>query len=81
MNELTLQAEFEFTHPQGYADAKRTISQDMVIRLARAADGILALNDPLVQSNLLVPIVYPTLLGRNGKDVIMRGQGGRTPRS
>lgn len=46
-----LQTEFEFTLPKGYIDADGTLHRDGVMRLATAADEILPLRDPRVQSN------------------------------
>lgn len=47
----TLQTEFTFTLPQGYADDDGTLHREGVMRLATAADEIQPLNDPRVQSN------------------------------
>jgi len=46
----TLQTEFEFTLPQGYAD-DGTLHREGTMRLATAADEIKPLKDPRVQSN------------------------------
>jgi hypothetical protein len=45
------QTEYEFTLPMGYADADGNLHRDGVMRLATAADEILPLKDPRVQSN------------------------------
>jgi hypothetical protein len=45
------QTEFEFTLPCGYLDAEGTLHRDGVMRRATAADEILPLKDPRVQSN------------------------------
>ena len=45
------QTEYEFTLPLGYADADGTLHRDGTMRLATAADEILPLRDPRVQSN------------------------------
>lgn len=47
----TLQTEFSFTLPQGYADGDGNLHREGVMRLATAADEIKPLNDPRVQSN------------------------------
>lgn len=51
MSGSTLQTEFEFTLPQGYADQDGTLHTDGRMRLATAADEILPLKDPRVKSN------------------------------
>jgi len=45
------QTEFEFTLPCGYLDADGTLHREGVMRRATAADEILPLKDPRVQSN------------------------------
>jgi hypothetical protein len=45
------QTEYEFTLPFGYADAEGNLHREGVMRLATAADEILPLKDPRVQSN------------------------------
>jgi hypothetical protein len=45
------QTEYEFTLPRGYLDAQGTVHRDGTMRLATAADEILPLKDPRVQSN------------------------------
>jgi hypothetical protein len=47
----TLQTEFTFTLPQGYADDDGDLHREGVMRLATAADEIQPLKDPRVQSN------------------------------
>lgn len=47
----TLQTEFEFTLPKGYADDEGTLHREGTMRLATAADEIKPLKDPRVQSN------------------------------
>ena len=47
----TLQTEFQFTLPQGYADDDGDLHREGVMRLATAADEIQPLKDPRVQSN------------------------------
>ncbi len=45
------QTEFEFTLPCGYLDHEGTLHREGVMRRATAADEILPLKDPRVQSN------------------------------
>ena len=45
------QTEYEFTLPMGYVDGDGTLHREGVMRLATAADEILPLKDPRVQSN------------------------------
>lgn len=51
MTMSTLQTEYEFTLPQGYADDDGELHTEGVMRLATAADEIKPQNDPRVQSN------------------------------
>ncbi len=48
---MTFQTEFEFSLPQGYVDETGNLHKDGIMRLATAADEILPLKDPRVQSN------------------------------
>ena len=48
---MPFQTEVEFTLPRGYMDGDGTLHKDGVMRLATAADEILPLKDPRVQSN------------------------------
>lgn len=48
---MAFQTEIEFTLPRGYMDDTGTLHQEGVMRLATAADEILPLKDPRVQSN------------------------------
>ena len=48
---MTFQTEFEFTLPQGFVDEDGNLHKDGTMRLATAADEILPLKDPRVQSN------------------------------
>jgi hypothetical protein len=48
---MAFQTEIEFTLPRGYLDDGGMLHQDGVMRLATAADEILPLRDPRVQSN------------------------------
>lgn len=63
-----LQTEFEFTLPMGYVDADGNVHKDGVMRLATAADEILPLRDPRVQSNpaYLVVILLARVVTRLG---------------
>ncbi len=46
-----LQTEHDFTLPMGYVDETGTLHRDGKMRLATAADEILPMKDPRVQSN------------------------------
>ena len=46
-----LQTEYEFTLPAGYVDKEGNLHREGIMRLATAADEILPLKDPRVQSN------------------------------
>jgi len=48
---MAFQTEVEFTLPRGFMDDGGTLHQEGVMRLATAADEILPLKDPRVQSN------------------------------
>jgi hypothetical protein len=48
---MAFQTEVEFTLPRGYMDDGGMLHQEGVMRLATAADEILPLKDPRVQSN------------------------------
>ena len=63
-----LQTEYEFTLPLGYADAEGNLHRDGVMRLATAADEILPLKDPRVQSNeaYLILILLSRVVTRLG---------------
>ncbi len=45
------QTEYEFTLPKGFVDEEGNLHRNGVMRLATAADEILPLKDPRVQSN------------------------------
>ena len=45
------QTEFEFTLPKGYIDQNGTMYRQGVMRMANAADEILAMRDPRVKAN------------------------------
>lgn len=63
-----LQTEYEFTLPLGYADAEGNLHREGVMRLATAADEILPLKDPRVQSNeaYLILILLSRVITRLG---------------
>ena len=46
-----LQTEYNFTLPMGYVDETGTLQKEGKMRLATAADEILPMRDPRVQSN------------------------------
>jgi len=48
---MVLQTEYEFTLPKGYVDTDGTLHKEGLMRLASAADEILPMKDPRVQSN------------------------------
>ena len=48
---MILQTEFEFTLPKGYVDESGDVHKRGTMRLATAADEILPMKDPRVQSN------------------------------
>lgn len=62
------QTEYEFTLPLGYVDAAGDLHREGVMRLATAADEILPLKDPRVQSNqaYLVVILLSRVVTRLG---------------
>ena len=62
------QTEFEFALPSGYVGSDGTVHSDGVMRLATAADEILPLKDPRVQSNAayLVVILLSRVITRLG---------------
>jgi hypothetical protein len=62
------QTEFEFNLPLGYVDAEGNLHRDGVMRLATAADEILPLKDPRVQSNeaYLILILLSRVVTRLG---------------
>ena len=62
------QTEFEFTLPLGYADNDGNLHRSGVMRLATAADEILPLKDPRVQSNeaYLIVILLSRVVTRLG---------------
>lgn len=48
---MAIQTEYEFTLPKGYVDEAGELHKQGAMRLATAADEILPLKDPRVQSN------------------------------
>lgn len=48
---MAFQTEVEFTLPRGYMDGDGNLHREGMMRLATAADEILPLKDPRVQSN------------------------------
>ena len=48
---MTFQTEFEFTLPKGYVDSDGNLHKNGIMHLATAADEILPMKDPRVQSN------------------------------
>jgi hypothetical protein len=63
-----LQTEFDFTLPAGYLDEANRLHREGRMRLATAADEILPLKDPRVQSNpaYLVVILLARVIVRLG---------------
>ena len=62
------QTEYEFTLPLGFADDEGSLHRQGVMRLATAADEILPLKDPRVQSNeaYLIVILLSRVVTRLG---------------
>lgn len=62
------QTEFEFILPLGYVDLEGNLHREGVMRLSTAADEILPLKDPRVQSNpaYLVIILLSRVITRLG---------------
>ena len=81
------QTEYEFTLPLGFVDPEGNLHRDGVMRLATAADEILPLKDPRVQSNeaYLTVILLSRVIERlgavahinpaDGRAVQRRGKG------
>ncbi|HBY93088.1 MAG: hypothetical protein M5U01_28205 [Ardenticatenaceae bacterium] len=63
-----IQTEYEFKLPIGYQDEYGTLHRDGIMRLATAADEILPLRDPRVQSNeaYLIIILLSRVITRLG---------------
>lgn len=66
---MTLQTEFNFTLPRGYVDTDGNLHRDGVMRLATAADEVLPLKDPRVQTNpgYLAVILLSRVISRLGE--------------
>jgi hypothetical protein len=62
------QTEYEFTLPLGYVDSEGSLHREGVMRLATAADEILPLKDPRVQSNqaYLIIILLSRVISKLG---------------
>jgi hypothetical protein len=65
---VTLETEFAFTLPRGYADEEGTLHRDGVMRLATAYDEIAPMKDPRVQANpgYLVIVLLARVVTRLG---------------
>jgi hypothetical protein len=65
---MAFQTEVDFTLPCGYMDDDGTLHKNGVMRLATAADEILPLKDPRVQSNpaYLTVIVLSRVISKLG---------------
>jgi hypothetical protein len=63
-----IQTEYPFTLPVGYQDADGTLHREGTMRLATAADEILPLKDPRVQTNqaYLIVILLARVVTRLG---------------
>lgn len=66
---MSFQTEFEFSLPNGYVDEEGNLHKDGTMRLATAADEILPLKDPRVQTNpaYLSIILLSRVISRLGK--------------
>lgn len=62
------QTEYEFTLPLGYVDNEGNLHREGVMRLSTAADEILPLKDPRVQSNqaYLIVILLSRVISKLG---------------
>ena len=65
---MTLQTEYPFTLPHGYADEEGSLHREGVMRLATAYDEIAPMKDPRVQANpgYLVIILLSRVINRLG---------------
>ncbi len=65
---MTLQTEFSFSLPHGYADADGNLHREGVMRMATAYDEIVPMKDPRVQANpgYLVIILLSRVITRLG---------------
>lgn len=65
---MAFQTEFEFTLPKGYVDEDGNVHKKGTMRLATAADEILPMKDPRVQSNpaYLTVILFSRVITKLG---------------
>lgn len=65
---MTFQTEFEFILPKGYVDEEGNLQKKGTMRLATAADEILPMKDPRVQSNpaYLTVILFSRVISKLG---------------
>ncbi len=65
---MAFQTEFEFTLPKGYVDEEGNLHKKGTMRLATAADEILPMKDPRVQSNpaYLTVILFSRVITKLG---------------
>jgi hypothetical protein len=65
---MSFQTEFEFTLPRGFVDSDGNLHKTGIMRLATAADEILPLKDPRVQSNpaYLTVILFSRVITKLG---------------
>ncbi|HLB71684.1 MAG TPA: phage tail assembly protein [Candidatus Methanoperedens sp.] len=65
---MPFQTEFEFTLPKGYVDEDGNLNKKGIMRLATAADEILPMKDPRVQSNpaYLTVILFSRVITKLG---------------
>lgn len=65
---MAFQTEFEFTLPKGYVDEDGNLNKKGIMRLATAADEILPMKDPRVQSNpaYLTVILFSRVITKLG---------------
>lgn len=65
---MALQTEYEFALPKGYVDEEGNLHKKGIMRLATAADEILPMKDPRVQSNpaYLTVILFSRVITKLG---------------
>lgn len=70
------QTEYDFTLPFGYVDREGNLHRSGVMRLATAADEILPLRDPRVQSNqaYLIIILLSRVISKLGSLAVVNPQ-------
>ena len=70
------QTEYDFTLPLGYVDKEGNLHRSGVMRLATAADEILPLRDPRVQSNqaYLIIILLSRVIPKLGSLAVVNPQ-------